>query len=161
MDKEIIDIARQLGILLKSKGIKITTAESCTGGGIAQAITEIAGSSDWFDRGFITYSNNSKTQMLGVNQKTLDDNGAVSSEVALEMVAGALESSEANLAVAVTGIAGPDGGTQEKPVGTVYIAWQLKGNFGACARKMFIGSRKEVRKQTIVFALKACMQLVK
>ena len=141
MDNEIIDLAGQLGVLLKTKGIKITTAESCTGGGIAQLITEISGSSAWFDRGFVSYSNHSKTQMLGVKQKTLDEYGAVSSEVASEMVVGALKNSEANLAAAVTGIAGPDGGTQQKPVGTVYIAWQLEGQDGHCVRKLFIGNK--------------------
>ena len=127
MDNEIIELARQLGKVLKEQGMKIATAESCTGGGIAQAITEIPGSSAWFDRGFVTYSNAAKLQMLQVKQSTLDEFGAVSEQVAIEMVEGALMNSNADLAVSVTGIAGPDGGTNIKPVGTIYIAWQYKG----------------------------------
>jgi nicotinamide-nucleotide amidase len=154
MDKEIREIARQLGKVLKDKDMKIVTAESCTGGGIAQAITEIPGSSAWFDRGFVTYSNDSKVQMLQVKQSTLNKYGAVSEQVAIEMVKGALANSDADLAVSVTGIAGPDGGTEQKPVGTVYIAWGLKGGEVNCKRHFFLGNRAEVRRQTVKGALK-------
>ncbi len=124
MNKEIIQLAQQLGRLLKEKDLKIATAESCTGGGIAQAITEVSGSSVWFDRGFVTYSNLAKIQMLQVKQESLDEYGAVSEKVAIEMVNGALINSVADIAVSVTGIAGPTGGTELKPVGVVYIAWK-------------------------------------
>lgn len=152
IDKQIIELAMQLGQSLKDKGLTVATAESCTGGGIAQAITEIAGSSAWFDRGFVTYSNLSKVQMLQVQQATLDQYGAVSEQVAKQMVAGALLNSTADIAVAVTGIAGPDGGSEEKPVGTVYIAWG-DINEQQCLCYHFLGSREEVRKQTVKTAL--------
>lgn len=112
-------LAAQVGGLLKAHGLKLVTAESCTGGGVAQAITDVAGSSAWFERGFITYSDLSKQQMLGVSEATLSQHGAVSEAVVREMVAGALANSAAQVALAVSGIAGPDGGTPDKPVGTV------------------------------------------
>ena len=157
MDKEIIELARLLGGMLKQKGMKMVTAESCTGGGIAQAITEIPGSSAWFDRGFVTYSNEAKVQMLEVKQPTLDQYGAVSKEVAVEMAEGALINSHADLVVSVTGIAGPDGGSELKPVGTVYIAWKIKGENAACILHGFSGDRVHIREQTVKFALKACL----
>ncbi len=157
MDIEIIELARQLGKVLKQQGMKIATAESCTGGGIAQAITEIPGSSAWFDRGFVTYSNTAKLQMLQVKQSTLEKYGAVSEEVAIEMVEGALKNSDADLAVSVTGIAGPEGGTEQKPVGTVYIACKIKGKDGRCLFKEFSGNRGGIREQTIQNALSICL----
>ena len=156
MDKEITELANQLGKLLKDLNIMICTAESCTGGGIAQAITEIPGSSIWFDRGFVTYSNNAKVEIVQVKQSTIDKYGAVSEEVAIEMVEGALINSNADLAVSVTGIAGPDGGSKEKPVGTVYIAWKLKGKKVSCSKQMFIGDRAQIREDTIKFVLMLC-----
>jgi len=161
MDKQITKLAKQLGLALKEKGLKIATAESCTGGGVAQAITEISGSSGWFDRGFVTYSNLSKIQMLQVKQSTLDQYGAVSEEVAKQMVEGALVNSDAELAVSVTGIAGPDGGSAQKPVGTVYIAWGIKGGQIECIKYGFFGDRSEIRRKTINFALKNCLQKIK
>ena len=128
MDKCIYELAESLGLLLQTKEWQLALAESCTGGGISQAVTEVPGSSAWFDRGFVTYSNAAKEDMLGVQTLTLERFGAVSEETALEMVMGALAHSQANLAVAVTGIAGPGGGTREKPVGTVYIACQKRGD---------------------------------
>src|SRR4030066_898550 len=110
------NLAAQVGGALKSHGLMLATAESCTGGGVAQAITEVAGSSAWFERGFVTYSNLAKQQMLGVSEATLKQHGAVSEAVVREMVAGALANSAAQVALAVTGIAGPDGGTADKPV---------------------------------------------
>ena len=158
MDNEIIELARLLGGMLKQKGMKMATAESCTGGGIAQAITEIPGSSAWFDRGFVTYSNEAKVQMLQVKQLTLDQCGAVSKKVAMEMVEGALSNSNADLAVSVTGIAGPDGGSEKKPVGTVYIAWKIKGENAECIMQSFSGDRSQIREQTVKFALKSCLE---
>jgi len=157
MDNEIIELARQLGKVLKEQGMKIATAESCTGGGIAQAITEIPGSSAWFDRGFVTYSNAAKLQMLQVKQSTLDEFGAVSEQVAIEMVEGALMNSNADLAVSVTGIAGPDGGSKQKPVGTVYIAWKKRGEKTQFRKWGFAGNRVSVRKKTIQKALIQCL----
>jgi len=160
MDKQITELTEQLGLELKQNGLKMVTAESCTGGGIAQALTEIPGSSAWFDRGFVTYSNLAKVQMLQVKQLTLDHFGAVSEEVAREMVEGALANSDAEVAISVTGIAGPTGGSEQKPVGTVYIAWGIKGGAIACEKIVFFGNRVEVRKQTIVSALTNCLQLI-
>jgi nicotinamide-nucleotide amidase len=154
MDAELFELAEQLGRLLKANGKKIATAESCTGGWIAQAITEVPGSSAWFDRGFVTYSNPAKEQMLGVKQETLKEYGAVSAETAKEMALGALINSDADCAVAVTGIAGPDGGTPEKPVGTVFIAWEYKnGDYSMIIRKQFTGNRHQIRQQTVKTAI--------
>jgi len=152
MDKEIIELSERLGEALKENGLMIATAESCTGGGIAQAITEIPGSSAWFDRGFVTYSNLSKVQMLQVSQFTLDQYGAVSGEIATQMVEGTLNNSNADLAISVTGIAGPGGGSELKPVGTIYIAWAVKGTV-VCHGFCFTGNRADIRKQTIIASL--------
>jgi nicotinamide-nucleotide amidase len=153
MDNELFELAQQLGRLLKSKEKKIATAESCTGGWIAQMITEVSGSSAWFDRGFVTYSNSAKVQMLGVNPETLDKYGAVSAQTATEMAAGALAHSIADCAIAVTGIAGPDGGTAEKPVGTVFIAWAYKNQDIKVVQKKLTGNRHKIRRQTVKIAL--------
>ncbi len=153
MDNELFEISQQLGRLLQSKEKKISTAESCTGGWISQIITDVPGSSAWFDRGFITYSNAAKIQMLGVKSKTLNDFGAVSAQVATEMASGALQNSEADCAIAVTGIAGPTGGTTEKPVGTVFIAWAYKNQETQVIQKKLNGSRFEIRQQTVKLAL--------
>jgi len=153
MDNELFELAQQLGQLLKSKGKKIATAESCTGGWIAQMITEVSGSSAWFDRGFVTYSNAAKMQMLGVKPETLDKFGAVSVQTATEMVTGTLAHSDADCAIAVTGIAGPDGGTAEKPVGTVFIAWADKNKDVKVVQKKLMGNRHQIRRQTVKIAL--------
>lgn len=153
MDNELFELALQLGRSLKSKGKKIATAESCTGGWIAQTITEVPGSSAWFDRGFVTYSNAAKMQMLGVKAETLEKYGAVSVQTATEMAIGALTHSDADCAIAVTGIAGPDGGTAEKPVGTVFIAWADKNQDVKVVQKKLIGDRYQVRRQTVMVAL--------
>ncbi|KAF3977210.1 MAG: CinA family protein [Methylococcales symbiont of Iophon sp. n. MRB-2018] len=160
MDKELVKLARQLGESLKHKGLKLVTAESCTGGGLAQAITDIAGSSAWFDRGFITYSNQSKIEMLQVKQVSLEKYGAVSKQVALEMIDGALENSDADIAVAVTGIAGPTGGSEQKPVGTVYIAFKIKNKKKQCVRRFLLGDRGNIRKQVIKDAMFICLHEV-
>jgi nicotinamide-nucleotide amidase len=154
MDKTIIELAVQLGEVLVKKGVKIATAESCTGGGLAQVITEIPGSSAWFDRGFVTYSNHSKIQMLQVSPQTLNKFGAVSKEVVVEMANGALANSDADIAVSVTGIAGPGGGTLEKSVGTVYIGLKMAGKPATFIMLGFTGERTLIREKTIRYALK-------
>ncbi|MSP26902.1 MAG: CinA family protein [Methylococcales bacterium] len=157
MDAELIALATQLGQHLTANGGMIATAESCTGGGIAYTLTEIAGSSRWLDRSFVTYSNLSKVQMLAVKPATLETFGAVSAEVALEMVRGALLYSTANCAVAVTGIAGPDGGSVEKPIGSVFIAWYYKNETATVIRHHFIGNRHQIRTQTVKTALEGLL----
>ncbi|WP_432740690.1 CinA family protein [Methylobacter sp. G7] len=153
MESELFKLAEQLGRLLKASGKTIATAESCTGGWIAQTITDVPGSSAWFDRGFVTYSNAAKVQMLGISVQLLEDYGAVSAEAATEMAAGVLTHSNADIAVAVTGIAGPDGGTQEKPVGTVFIAWAHKNGAAKVVKKQFSGNRRQIRAQTVKSAI--------
>ncbi len=153
-------LAAQLGGLLKSHGLMLATAESCTGGGVAQAITDVAGSSAWFERGFVTYSNLSKQQMLGVSEATLVQYGAVSEATVREMVAGALTHSAAQVALAVSGIAGPDGGTPDKPVGTVWFAWGLKHAVISTQRHRFAGNRAQVRAQAMRIALQGVIDLL-
>lgn len=145
--------AENLGKFLQATGTRIVTAESCTGGWLAQSITEVAGSSAWFDRGFITYSNVSKSEMLQVQPESILKFGAVSAEVARQMTQGALNNSQADYAIAITGIAGPTGGSKEKPVGTVYIAWQKKDQPAFVVFENFIGDRQEVRRQAVYKAL--------
>jgi nicotinamide-nucleotide amidase len=146
-------LAAEVGAVLKARGWLLATAESCTGGGIGEAITRIAGSSQWFDRGFITYSNHAKQDMLGVSPQTILQFGAVSEETAREMVRGALERSRAHITVAVTGIAGPDGGSPLKPVGTVCAAWMVKDASPTAKTFHFDGTREQVRQLTIRAAL--------
>jgi nicotinamide-nucleotide amidase len=153
--------AQALGAVLWREGLTLATAESCTGGGIAEALTSVPGSSAWFDRGYVTYSNLSKVEMLGVSEALLDRHGAVSEAVALAMVSGALSRSAATLAVAVTGIAGPGGGTSEKPVGTVWLAFQRCGQAPVARCCHFKGGRDKVRSATILEALKGVSNLAK
>lgn len=142
-----------LAAALRERGQRMATAESCTGGLIAGACTEISGSSDWFDRGFVTYSNLSKTEMLGVPAALLDHHGAVSAEVAMAMASGARQRAGVAHALAVTGVAGPTGGSEVKPVGTVWIAWATP--FGTSAElHRFAGDRRAIREATVVAALK-------
>ncbi|AEY02769.1 CinA domain-containing protein [Oceanimonas sp. GK1] len=158
---DTITLARQLGEALQAEGIMMTTAESCTGGGIAAAITDIAGSSAWFDRGFVTYSNAAKHQMLGVDEALIEQYGAVSREVAEAMVRGACTASGCALGVAVTGVAGPGGGSPDKPVGTVWLACYLaKTDRLVCRLLRLDGDRAGVRRQTVVQALQACLDLL-
>lgn len=159
-DSGIFSLAALLGQHLRDRRWRLALAESCTGGGIAQAVTDVPGSSAWFDRGFVTYSNVAKVEMLGVKQTTLDSVGAVSEEAALEMAAAALARSQADLAMAVTGIAGPDGGSEGKPVGTVFIAWQRRGQVAVCVRRRFLGDRLAVRQQVIEFCLRTAIEEV-
>jgi len=153
MNEQIIELATQLGAALKGRGLMVASAESCTGGGIAEAITAIPGSSAWFDCAFVTYSYEAKTSMLGVLRDTLVDFGAVSEETAREMVEGAISRSRAQVAVAVTGIAGPDGGMPDKPVGTVWFAWKFPKKPIISEVCHFTGGRSSVRNQTIAHAL--------
>jgi nicotinamide-nucleotide amidase len=154
------NLAAEVGALLKSHGLMLATAESCTGGGVAQAITEMAGSSAWFERGFVIYSNLSKQQMLGVREETLAQHGAVSEMTVREMAAGALQHSAAQVALAVSGIAGPDGDTPDKPVGTVWFAWGLKNGETHAQRYQLDGNRAEVRKQAVQIALQGVVNLL-
>lgn len=153
MDERIRTLSQRLGDALLQRGWMLATAESCTGGGIAAAVTDITGSSRWFERGFVTYSNESKQDMLDVSADTLDANGAVSEAVVSEMARGALAHSWAHVAVAVSGIAGPGGGTPNKPVGTVCLAWAVKDAPVRTRTEHFDGDRAMVRAQTIERAL--------
>lgn len=153
-------LAAELGSALKKHGYMLALAESCTGGMVSQTITSIAGSSDWFDRGFITYSNASKIEMLGVAQRTLEKFGAVSEQTAHEMATGALKNSRAQIAASITGIAGPDGGTLEKPVGTVCFAWAMPNQSTLTITQQFYGSRDEIRQQAAMFIMAALVTSV-
>lgn len=159
-DAGILRLARKLGRLCKARGIMVATAESCTGGGVAEAITAIAGSSEWFDRGFVTYSNAAKQDLLRVSPTTLRKHGAVSEEVAREMAAGALAASRAQASVAVTGIAGPGGGSVEKPVGTVWFAWASGDGVIHSERHRFKGGRAAVRGRSVQVALEGLIEQV-
>lgn len=153
-------LAKQVGKTLKSHGVMLATAESCTGGGIAQAITRVSGSSAWFDRGFITYSNISKQEMLGVSPETLEKHGAVSEVTVREMADGALQFSGAQVALAVSGIAGPTGGTPQKPVGTVWFAW-ASGRTVNTACHQLSGDRDAIRVKAVRIALQGVLDLMK
>ncbi|MCR5884263.1 CinA family protein [Rhizobacter sp. J219] len=151
------DAVASLAQALRAKGWHLATAESCTGGLIAAACTSIAGSSDWFERGFVTYSNEAKTELIGVPKTLLDDHGAVSAEVARAMADGALAAADVDLAVAVTGIAGPGGATPGKPVGTVWMAVAQRGAVTQPVLLQLGGSRSDVREQTVDAALAALL----
>lgn len=153
-------IARQVADALLSHGQTLTTAESCTGGWIAKVLTDIAGSSVWFDRGFVTYSNEAKQEMLAVDGALLETQGAVSEPVVAAMVQGALAHSRASLAVSVSGVAGPGGGSDEKPVGTVWFGWQRQGCEPVTRRHQFPGDRDSVRRQAAVVALEGVLALL-
>ncbi len=158
--EELEQLAAQLGNALQRNGLMLAVAESCTGGWVAQAVTAIIGSSVWFDRGFVTYSNEAKQDMLGVGVDTLARFGAVSEETAREMAEGALARSRAGIVCAITGIAGPAGGTPEKPVGTVCFAWSRRGAKTVSSRLSFPGDRGQVRAQSVRHALKQLLSLV-
>lgn len=159
-DAALCALAARAGEALKAQGLMLATAESCTGGWIAQACTSVAGSSEWFERGFVTYTYISKREMLGVAQDTLGAHGAVSEPVVREMVAGALANSHAQVAVAVSGTAGPSGGTPQKPVGTVCFAWAVKNGEPRCATVHFKGDREAVRRQAVHCALDGLLALL-
>lgn len=146
-------LAARLGQALLARGEWLATAESCTGGWVAQCVTAVAGSSNWFDRGFVTYSNAAKADMLGVSQNTLDRHGAVSEATARAMAQGAVAHSKADWAVAITGVAGPTGGTRDKPVGMVCFAWARKDGGCEAMTGHFTGDREQVRAQSVRQAL--------
>ena len=157
--QNLYELAAQVGIALRTRSRSLAIAESCTGGWIAKVITDVPGSSGWFDRGFVTYSNAAKTDLLGVRAATIARHGAVSTEVVAEMAVGALERSLADVVIAVSGIAGPDGGTQDKPVGTVYLAWALRGGPVQTEIRQFPGNRDAVRLETVAAALQGVLDV--
>ena len=150
----------RLAELLTQQGLLLAVAESCTGGWLAKVCTDISGSSNWFDRGFVTYSNRAKQQMLGVSVQTLKQHGAVSEAVVIEMVTGALQHSDAHVAVSISGIAGPDGGSDEKPVGTVWLAWKHISIPATASCYHFDGNRDAVRRQAVERALQGLLEIV-
>lgn len=153
-DQALMQLSEQVGEALLQQNATLTTAESCTGGWIAKVITDIAGSSAWFERGFVTYSNDAKQAMIGVHPETLLSYGAVSEQVVREMALGAMQAAEASFAIAVSGIAGPGGGSAEKPVGTVWFGFAGQNGKVTACRKCFSGDREAVRRQATAFALK-------
>jgi nicotinamide-nucleotide amidase len=154
------ELAGRAGKLLLEQSRLLVTAESCTGGWVAKCITDIAGSSAWFDRGFVTYSNRAKQDMLDVTAATLEVHGAVSAATVSEMVRGALAHSRADVAVAVSGIAGPGGGAPDKPVGTVWFAWLVPGGAPRVDRRQFDGDREAVRRQAVARALEGLVDVL-
>ncbi|MET3109159.1 nicotinamide-nucleotide amidase [Oxalobacteraceae bacterium GrIS 2.11] len=156
---DLTQLAVKVGALLAEKNLLLATAESCTGGGIAHAITEISGSSSWFECGFITYSNSSKSELLGISPALIAQHGSVSEEIAAAMAEGALANCEAHVAVSTTGIAGPLGAVPGKPVGTICFAWSMNGKTHT-ERLLFSGDRKVVREQTVVHALRGLLQFL-
>lgn len=161
MDKEIYDLSEQLGKGLKSREMFVATAESCTGGWISQALTMVPGSSSWFDCGFVTYTDRSKHELLGVRTSTLERDGAVSELTVREMAEGVLARCHAVCSVAVSGIAGPDGGSADKPVGTVWMAVASTEHGTEARRLQLQGDRDAVRRQTVIIALQALIDLVR
>ena len=159
MTNDIIDLATRVGRALHAKRLLLCTAESCTGGGVAQAITEIAGSSDWFDCGFVTYSNASKAELLDVSPALIAQLGTVSEEVAAAMAEGALANSNAHVALSTTGIAGPTGAVPGKPVGTVCFGWSM-GEHTHTERLVFQGDRQAVREQTVIHSLQGLLRFI-
>lgn len=156
----LLQLSSLLGEKLLANGWRVATAESCTGGGIAAAITAVAGSSSWFEYGIVSYANSAKEKLLHVNSQTLLEHGAVSQAVVEQMVAGALRISGANIAVAVSGVAGPSGGTAEKPVGTVWFAWGFASGEIHSERFHFVGDRSSVQSQAVAQGLTGLLKLV-
>lgn len=153
-------LVSELAGLLVENDLRLATAESCTGGWISKVLTDVAGSSQWFERGFVCYSDASKMEMLGVSPRTIETHGAVSKQTAIEMARGAVAHRRAKVSVAVTGIAGPDGGTDEKPVGLVWLAWYRQGGVLATYEGHFEGDRDAVRRQTVVAALQGLVEFL-
>lgn len=152
-DEELCDLVTQLGVTLRARDWRLAVAESCTGGWVAKVLTDIAGSSAWFERGFVTYSNVSKQELLDVRAATLEAFGAVSEETVREMAVGALAHSQADVVLAITGIAGPGGGMPDKPVGLVWFAWARRNGALRVAHYHFSGDREAVRRQAVFAAL--------
>lgn len=160
----LLELSETLGQALQARGWQLALAESCTGGMVAQSVTAIAGSSAWFDRGFVTYSNAAKSEMLGVPNTLIDEFGAVSEPVAEAMALGALQHSQAQLSAAITGIAGPGGGSPHKPVGTVCFAWAYRANLGrpenaVVETRYFKGDRADVREQAASYSLAGLLKI--
>ena len=160
-EDDITELSRRLGRAAKRRKIEIVTAESCTGGGLAAAITRITGSAKYFDRGFVTYANDAKRQLLGVRQRTLKRYGAVSEQVAREMALGALRKSPSDVSVAITGIAGPTGAAPGKPVGLVWFAWASRAGPVQARAFRFPGGRVEVRMQAVYVAMQGLIDLLR
>lgn len=160
-DARLRALAHEVGTALRTARLTVVTAESCTGGWIAKLLTDTAGSSAWFDCGIVAYSYEAKQALLGVRPQTLEAEGAVSRDTAIEMVSGALVHSGASVAVAVTGIAGPGGGTADKPVGSVWIAWKRRGGYPAARLFRFDGDRDAVRRQTAAAALDGLLAIAR
>jgi nicotinamide-nucleotide amidase len=152
-DAELAAWAEQVALEVQQRGLMLVTAESCTGGWIAKTLTDLSGSSAWFEGGVVSYGNEAKVSLLGVQRETLARTGAVSAETVLQMVSGVLDRFAAGIAVAVTGIAGPSGGTAEKPVGTVWIGWKRRGGEARAELFHFDGDREAVRRRTVATAL--------
>ncbi|WP_158784097.1 nicotinamide-nucleotide amidase [Pantoea sp. BAV 3049] len=152
-DNELSQLSHEVGQLLLKRRATVTTAESCTGGWIAKILTDIAGSSQWFGRGFVTYSNQAKQEMVGVTAASLESYGAVSEQVVKEMAEGSRAEAGATFALSVSGIAGPDGGSVEKPVGTVWFGFAAESRETLAQRKVFSGDREAVRRQATAWAL--------
>ena len=160
-DNELVSLARELGQALEHSGLMLATAESCTGGWVSRVLTAVPGSSNWFERGFVTYSNAAKSDMLSVSAETLERAGAVSEPTVRAMAEGALAHSRAQLATAITGIAGPAGGTADKPVGTVWFAWARTGYETRTLQRQFDGDREDVRRQSVAVALQGLLEIVR
>ncbi|MCR4300058.1 MAG: nicotinamide-nucleotide amidohydrolase family protein [Sulfuricaulis sp.] len=158
---ELETLARAVSQELKRQGLMLVTAESCTGGWVAQIMTSVAGSSEWFERGFVAYTNLAKREMLGVKTTILSRYGAVSEQAARAMAEGALTHSHAQLAIAITGIAGPSGGTLEKPVGTVCFAWAGKKRESLTRKQVYSGDRESVRRQAVTAALQGLLEFIR
>ncbi len=152
-DADLQQSAHQVGQVLRQRSWMLCSAESCTGGWVAKILTDVAGSSAWFERGFVTYSNLAKQEMLGVEATVIEHHGAVSELTAREMARGALQHSHANISLSITGIAGPDGGSESKPVGLVWFAWAMQDEEIRCEQHIFTGDRNAVRRQAVVTAL--------
>ena len=159
-ESNALSLTERLAQAMLLNRYKLVTAESCTGGGIAHMVTSIAGSSEWFERGFVSYSNESKQELLGVSLDTLTRFGAVSEECVAAMAEGAINNSHANIAVSVTGIAGPDGGSADKPVGTVCFGWCQRQQETLTTRVVFAGEREEVRGQSVLIALQGLLDIL-
>ncbi len=158
MNADLIALSESVAVPCRQRRLLLATAESCTGGWVAQVITHTAGSSAWFDRGFVTYSNEAKVEMLGVPAETLAEFGAVSQETAADMAVGALKNSNAMFSLAITGIAGPTGGSPGKPVGTVCFAWCRRGDKADAETRQFAGDREAIRRQAVVHALQGLLR---
>ena len=161
MNKQLRMLSESLGMALTEQGLTLACAESCTGGWVAAVVTATAGSSAWFDRGFVTYSNKAKEEMLGVPSATLASHGAVSEDTARAMALGALQHSDAGIALAITGIAGPGGGSPGKPVGTVCFSWCRRGEPPESETRLWPGDRETVRRQALTHALKGVLSRLK